>query len=200
MHRHYEYIHHTGKRACGTQNIPNLPRETYESLIADANRHLATNARAGGWLPFPGEIVGGQPVYVHVWHPEFPLSEQMKRVNHIQNANGHTLLWTKEQIADADKPGHDITIAQFDKDGNVIPSMVIPPLARSQIPNLIAPTAGQLITKTIVIQDMGTDAPAPAAAGSPQGVTAAPETQPASNAPSVNPGQPGTPPLPIEDR
>lgn len=191
MNRHFEYIDADGKHWSGVQEVPHLPREPMDTIIRHGNRLLAILARARGWKPFPGEIQDGHPVYIHTWHPDFPLSERMKRTNLVQKKNGQPELYDASAIEVADKPGVDITIAHFDQDGNVLPSMVIPPLGRSQIlpPPII--NGIEAATKTIVIQDQGTAA----TSGEPS-VTPASVTMPAP-APSA-----GTmpAPAPIETR
>lgn len=178
MNRHFEYIDADGKLNAATINVHTLERENASAMINKTNELIANLARVKGWQPFPGETAGGKPVYVHAWHPSFAPSEQMKRINHVQNVNGQKLLYTDQQIADADKPGTDITIAQFDRDGNAIPSMVVPPFAQSQmtVPNLIAPNAAQLTGQTIAVQQMGTTAAIPSAPVASSGPVAAATT------------------------
>lgn len=151
MNRHFEYIDSEGKHWSGVQELAHLPREDMATVIRSGNRLLAILARGKGWKPFPGEVSGGKPVYVHTWHPDFPFSERMKRINLVQVKNGNAPLHDADAIADADKPGFDITIAQFDKDGNVVPSMVIPPLGRTPIPP--GPGVSDLATRMITIEE-----------------------------------------------
>ncbi len=88
MDRHFEYIDANGKHWTGVQNIPSLPRESDKSVIAAGNRLLANQARAGGWLPFPGEVQDGKPIYVKTWHPDFPYSEHDDYVDTVSQALG----------------------------------------------------------------------------------------------------------------
>lgn len=159
MHRHFEYIDNEGQHQAGVQNIPSLPRESIKTVERQGNRLLAHNARLNGWKPFPGEVDNGKPVYLHTFHPDFPLSKRMERINHIRNVNGLPPFYDADQIANADKPDMDITVAQFDKNGNLIPSMVIPPLAREPHMPSVVHNASDTATKVIAIREMGTESP-----------------------------------------
>lgn len=147
MQRYYEYRDINGKRWGAMQSLLELPGRSVIPIIRGANMHLAINARAFGWDPHS----------IQTWHPDFPLSEVMKRNNDIQRENGNPLLHTDEDIAKIDHPGIEITIAQFDAQGKPLPSLVIPPLGRKQM--LAAPTptsdvAAQIL-QTTVIHDNG---------------------------------------------
>lgn len=157
MNRHYEYVDADGKHWCAAQELSHLPRENMDGVIRQANRLLANLARGKGWNPFPGEVKDGQPVYVHTWHPNFPMAERMKRINAVNHENGYPPLYDETEMKFADTPHMAIMIAQHDKDGKEVPHFLVPPLARSHI----APPVGQnLSAKTVVIQDMGGETPA----------------------------------------
>lgn len=130
------------------QSLLELPGRGIGGVIRSANMHLAINARAFGWDPHS----------IQTWHPDFPISEAMKRGNDIQRENGNPLLHTEEDIVKADEPaGVEITIAQFDAQGNPVPSHIIPPLGRKLMTAAPLPNrdVAEKILATTIIHDNG---------------------------------------------
>lgn len=200
MNRYFEIINADGYHVGMSQEVAILPRENMAVVTRAANRLLANQARVNGWKPFPNEICDGQPVYVHIWHHDLPFSKRMELANGVHDRNGNPPRFSKEDIAAADGPGQHIAIAQFDKDGKAVPSMVVSPLGRTSMPTVQRENAAVLSTKTIVIQDMGHTIPDSAL---PAGAEAIPVSQTIFT-PSVMPiGTPAetmAPPAPIEAR
>lgn len=151
---HFEHIDQDDKHWAKAMNAGG-PNDDHASVRADVNRLLANMARVKKWKPFPGEIAGGQPVYIHLWNHKFPQSERMKRINAIEVKNGGQEIYTAKQIADADKAGLTMAIAMHDKDGKELPPILVSPIARQSSPEIVAmQTPGDLAQKTIVIQEM----------------------------------------------
>lgn len=157
---HFEHIDNDGKHWAKAIDAGS-PNSDNATVRADVNRLIANMARVKKWQPFPGEIAGGNPVYIHMWNHKFPQSERMKRINAIEVKNGGQDLYTAEQIANADKAGLTMAIAMHDKDGKELPPILISPIARQSSPEIVAAQApGTLAQKTIVIQEMPDAAPA----------------------------------------
>lgn len=137
---HLEFIDNDGRRGSKGFNLPSHRGNT-DDAIESVARTAAQMARVYGWKPFPGEIVGGKPVMFHLYHPDFPMAERMRRVNLIQKANGNPELYTSNDIELAAIAPESIIGAHFDSSGQVAPSLLVPPDHMTMMPNRIATTA-----------------------------------------------------------
>lgn len=188
---HIEVKDAEGYHHSKAMNIPELPRENPQTVMRQGMRQFANLARAKGWTE------------INVWHPLFPASKRMQRINLVQSKNGNPPLYTPEDIAAADHPGKDLTIAMFDKDGNVIPSMIVSPIGKTSQPELVPPAnAGDASLKTIIINEHGADSGAALPTDIPNSPTAvaAPAVQQVVPAPGAAPAETMAAPAPIATR
>lgn len=162
MYFHTEHIDADGKLVAMAHNMPTRPNENVSEGRKTFARLFGILVAKKGWT---------KP---QMWHPDFPNSERMKRINHVENVNGNKPRYSDEQIANADKPRANIVIANFDKDGKPIPSLEVPPLGLTLVgvTESTSPLAANVEPVPVEDMDMGAPAAPVATPAVPQPVKA----------------------------
>lgn len=143
MNFYSEHLDTDGKLCSMVHNIPSRPNENVPEVRKSFSYLYGVLCAKKKWTSPKG------------WHPDFPQSEQMKRINEVKRINGEPAQYSSQQIADADKPRANIVIAHFDKDGRPIPSLEVPPLGLTQISDIADASPLAADVQAVDVEDMG---------------------------------------------
>jgi hypothetical protein len=140
MKRFYEFRDAEGiPGMCGQQLHGATARDTTESSISAADKHLLHHVRVFGWTD------------VVAYHPDTPMPQIMKRANDIRKEKGMDPVFSDEDIKAADpKYAKTFTIHRYDAQGKIVP-------VTSQIG---AEHTAQAMAKPIIGATIATDDPA----------------------------------------